>query len=63
VNRLDEESPAFHERVRLRYLELAAAEPGRFVIVDASQPPDRIEEDVWAVLEGRLRRLGSASGH
>lgn len=33
-DRLDEESAAFHERVRQGYLDLARSEPARFVIID-----------------------------
>jgi dTMP kinase len=35
-DRLDAETAEFYERVRSRYLALAAAEPRRFVIVDAA---------------------------
>jgi dTMP kinase len=38
VDRFEVEDVAFHERVRRRYLELAAAEPGRFRVIDASRP-------------------------
>ena len=55
VNRLDREPEAFHARVRARYLELAAAEPGRFVVLDASLPPEQLEGLAWAALEPRLR--------
>ena len=47
ANRLDREPLEFHARVRARYLELAAAEPGRWVVLDAaraetsSAPPSR----------------------
>jgi dTMP kinase len=58
VNRLDREPEAFHSRVRARYLELAAAEPARFVVLDGALPPDRLEERVWAALEPRLLALG-----
>jgi len=54
ANRLDREPDAFHARVRARYLELAAAEPGRFVVLDASLAPERLEALVWAALEPRL---------
>jgi dTMP kinase len=54
VNRLDREPEAFHGRVRRRYLELAAAEPGRFVVLDGSLPPERLEALVWSALEPRL---------
>ena len=33
-SRIDEESAAFHERVRQGYLELAAGEPARFAVID-----------------------------
>jgi dTMP kinase len=33
-SRIDEESAAFHERVRRGYLALAAGEPDRFIVVD-----------------------------
>ncbi len=36
VDRLEQESTAFHQRVREEYLRLAASEPGRFFVVDAS---------------------------
>ena len=38
ADRLDAEELAFYERVRNGFLELAAAEPGRFVVVDSSGP-------------------------
>lgn len=41
---------AYHERVRAGYLSLAAAEPGRWVIVDASAP----ERDVLAAAQAEL---------
>jgi dTMP kinase len=58
LNRLDREPEAFHIRVRARYLELAAAEPGRFVVLDAALPPERLEALAWAALEPRLITLG-----
>ena len=33
-SRIDDESAAFHESVRKGYLELAAAEPERFIVID-----------------------------
>jgi len=41
----------FHRRVRDGYLALAAAEPGRFAVVDATAEPDRVFEGVVAALE------------
>lgn len=59
-NRLDLESEAFHARVRARYLELAAASPTRFVVLDASLDPDPLAVRVWSEISGRLHaRLGA----
>ena len=58
VNRLDREPEAFHARVRARYLELAAADPRRFVVLDGALEPERLEALVWSALEPRLIALG-----
>jgi dTMP kinase len=42
-NRMDAYTLAFHQRVRQGYLELAHADPARWVIVDASQPPALVQ--------------------
>ncbi|MEO7002649.1 MAG: dTMP kinase [Ktedonobacterales bacterium] len=52
-NRLDDETVEFHKRVRAAYREMAAAEPERWVILDATQAPDRLAERVWQVIEPR----------
>ncbi|WP_181791862.1 dTMP kinase, partial [Streptomyces phytophilus] len=36
-DRLESEPPEFHERVRAGFLALAAADPGRYLVVDAGQ--------------------------
>ena len=53
-NWLDAETVAFHERVRAAYLALAAAEPDRWVILDATQPPDTLSEEIWQAIAQRL---------
>lgn len=53
-NRLDRETLAFHERVRQSYLALAAAEPARWVVLDATLPVEVLAERVWAVVSERL---------
>jgi len=47
-DRLEAEASEFHDRVRAAYLELARAEPGRFLVVDASRPVDEIAEAIRA---------------
>jgi dTMP kinase len=47
-DRLEAESLAFHERVRRAFLDLAEAEPGRYLVVDASGNADIIAEEIRA---------------
>jgi len=47
---------AFHRRVRDGFLALAAAEPGRFLLVDGRQTPDALEAQI---LDALLPRLGA----
>jgi len=51
-DRFEEESRGFFERVRAAYLRRAESAPERFAVVDASGS----EEQVWAEVEGILRR-------
>ncbi|MQA24820.1 MAG: dTMP kinase [Micromonosporaceae bacterium] len=46
ADRLETESVAFHERVRYAFLDLAAAEPRRYLVVDAGVDQDEIAERV-----------------
>jgi dTMP kinase len=50
VDRLDAETLAFYERVRSGYLELAAAEPERFRVIDSSRRPEATAVAVDAAL-------------
>ena len=61
LNRFDRESLEFHRRVRACYLELAAADPRRIVVLDANRPPEALELEVWKVVDAR-RRARSAGG-
>ncbi|WP_433350742.1 dTMP kinase [Micromonospora sp. CA-111912] len=38
IDRLEAESVAFHERVRYAFLDLAASDPKRYLVLDASRP-------------------------
>ncbi|MET8826607.1 dTMP kinase [Streptomyces sp. NPDC004610] len=49
-DRLESEPAEFHERVRSGFLTLAAADPGRYLVVDAGQEP----ESVTTVIRARL---------
>jgi dTMP kinase len=53
-NWLDAETVAFHERVRAAYLVFAAAEPDRWIVLDAAQPPEALAEQIWQTVARRL---------
>jgi len=46
-DRFEQEAIAFHHRVREGYLKLAAAEPERWLVVDATQSKKTIEDIIW----------------
>ena len=50
-DRFESESVAFFERVRQNYLERAAANQQRFVVIDAAPQPRK----VWALIEAALQ--------
>jgi dTMP kinase len=57
-DRLDQETEAFHHRVRAGYQELAAAEPHRWREVDASANPDHVAKRILEVVSEALERGG-----
>jgi dTMP kinase len=61
-NRIDREPLEFHRRVRQGFLALAAAEPDRFVVLDAALDPEALEARAWEALEGRLTRASGLAG-
>jgi dTMP kinase len=54
-NRLDAYNLEFHQRARQGYHQLAQAEPDRWVVIDAGQPPERVQADVRQVVVERLK--------
>jgi len=55
-SRFENEALVFHEKVRQGYLTLAAREPDRFVIIDATASPDEVTEEILAAIDARLDR-------
>jgi dTMP kinase len=53
-NRLDAYDLEFHRRVREGYHRLAAADPGRWVTIDAAQPPEVVQAVIRQVVMERL---------
>ena len=60
ADRFESESVEFHEKLRAAYRALAAAEPGRIVVIDGRAPREVVAERIWTIVEERLhpvRRL------
>ena len=53
-NRLDDYDLDFHNRVREGYFALAAADPNRWVTIDASGSVDTIQSQIQVAVEARL---------
>lgn len=58
-NRFEEQDRDFHERVRDGFLMLAAGDPKRFLVIDASAPADVIAERAFEAVRNRLGASGA----
>jgi dTMP kinase len=55
-DRLESESDAFHAAVRQGYLDLAAQDPSRYLVLDARQPVDDLHTAVLECVDAVLAR-------
>ncbi len=54
-NRMDAHEVEFYKRVRAGYSEMVKAEPNRWVVVDAGQKWDVVQEDLRNMIEARMK--------
>jgi len=54
TDRMEEQEAAFYNRVRDAYSALAAAEPGRFRIIDGRAGVDEVAEQIWSVVSAHV---------
>ncbi|MDO4243114.1 MAG: dTMP kinase [Actinomyces sp.] len=59
TDRLEREPEAFHLALRAAYLELAADEPARFVVIDADRPVDQVADEVIEAAVEAVRAHGA----
>lgn len=59
-DRIEAEADGFFERVRSAYRNLATAQPERFRVIDAGQPPGQVAADAVAALDQYLQGLPPA---
>jgi len=55
-DRFEQEDIAFHQRVREGYLKLAADEPQRWLVIDATQNKDVVEGIIWQKVSQLLHK-------
>lgn len=53
-DRFEKEGLDFHEQLRAAYRDIAAREPGRCILVDASGSENKVADDVWTTVRDRL---------
>jgi dTMP kinase len=61
-NRMEEKALAFHQAVRAGYHQLAAAEPMRWLVVDAAQSIDAVHTMILARVQEVLATQPPAAG-
>jgi dTMP kinase len=55
-DRFEKESLTFHNRIRRGYLELAAKEPERWLVIDASKSKEDIARQIWQRVRSLLKQ-------
>ena len=57
-NRLDSYDIEFHQRVRAGYHELVKANPSRWVVIDADNSFDQVQDEIRKILQDKLNEWG-----
>ena len=60
-DRFEAKGLAYHEKVRAGFLDIAADDPSRCVVINANRTPDDIAEDIWQVVRPHLQACGLIS--
>ena len=55
TDRYEGQARDFHERLRLGFLQLAAADPARYAVIDATPDADAVATAVWQLVQSRLQ--------
>jgi dTMP kinase len=59
LDRIEQAGDAFHHRVEEAFAALAAADPGRWLVLDGARPVEDVAAAVWEGLLARLPELSS----
>ncbi len=59
LDRMEAKGSAFHRAVRKGYLDQAATDPGRYIVIDAGGPPDDVWRALLAAMSERVEHLST----
>jgi len=60
-DRMEQEPTEFYEQVREAYRQLAKRESNRIVLIDGTQNPDTIDNEIWKTISSRFPALSNKS--
>jgi dTMP kinase len=61
-DRFEAEDIRFHQELRDAFRQIAAEEPDRCVLIDATQSPDAVAAEVWTALRDHLFAMATSAG-
>ena len=61
ADRFEAEDIKFHQELRDAYRRIAAAEPQRCVLIDATAEPNIVAASIWSALRDRFFAAGASS--
>jgi len=62
ADRFEAEDVQFHQNLREAYRQIAAEDPQRCVLIDATGDPDTVAAKIWTALRARLFAAATAAG-
>lgn len=54
IDRFESEPLSFHKNLRAAFLQIAASEPDRCIVIDASRPEPDVARSIWEAVSTRL---------
>lgn len=61
ADRFESENVEFHQQLREAYRQIAASEPERCVLIDATEEPAKVAANIWSALRDRFFTGSAAS--
>lgn len=57
IDRIERETGAFHQKVRMGYLALAGRSPARYRVINANRPVEQVHRDIMTAAEGVIDEI------